>query len=79
MPGDMNGIDLVKQVREYYPEVKVLLTSGYTENAIPNYQLCAGEELISKPYRRDVLAMKLRKILDGDDDAISQKTCVGGR
>ena len=64
MPGGMNGIELVKQMREYYPNVKVLYTSGYTENAIPDYQLCAGEELISKPYRKETLAVKIRKVLD---------------
>jgi signal transduction histidine kinase len=66
MPGGMNGIDLVVQMREYYPQIKALFTSGYTENAIPNYNFCAGEELISKPYRRDVLATRIRKVLDGE-------------
>jgi YesN/AraC family two-component response regulator len=65
MPGGMSGIDLVAQVRDYYPNVKVLYTSGYTESTIPNYALCVGEEIISKPYRREVLAMKLRRVLDG--------------
>jgi signal transduction histidine kinase len=64
MPGGMNGVELVAQMREYYPGVKALYTSGYTENAIPDYLLQAGEELISKPYRREALAMKIRKVLD---------------
>ena len=64
MPGGMSGIELVQRVREYYPDVKVLYTSGYTQNAIPDYQLSVGEELISKPYRREALALKVRKVLD---------------
>jgi len=66
MPGDMNGVELIQIVRQKYPHIKVLFTSGYTENAIPNYQFCTDEEMISKPYRRDALAKKLQKILHGD-------------
>ena len=64
MPGGMTGIELVQRLREYYPAINVLYTSGYSANAIPDYQLSVGEELISKPYRREVLAAKLRQILD---------------
>ena len=64
MPQGMNGTELVAIIRKLNPSVKVLYTSGYTENAIPDYQLCADEELISKPYRREVLAAKIRKVLD---------------
>ncbi|MCD8526095.1 MAG: response regulator [Alphaproteobacteria bacterium] len=66
MPGGMSGIKLVQQMREYYPGIKVLYTSGYTENAIPDYQLSVGEELISKPYRKETLAQKIRKVLDAE-------------
>lgn len=66
MPDGLSGIQLVQQVREYYPDVKVLYTSGYSEKAIPDYQLSVGEELICKPYRRESLAQKIRKVLDSD-------------
>ncbi len=33
MPGGMNGIDLAAEVRREYPQVPVLLTSGYSEAA----------------------------------------------
>ena len=65
MPGDINGIDLVRKTRERYPRIKALYTSGYTEHAIPDYQLVAGETLIGKPYRAEMLARKVRQILDG--------------
>ncbi len=66
MPGGMTGIELVQRMREYYPAIKVLYTSGYSANAIPDYQLSMGEELISKPYRREALARKLREIINKD-------------
>lgn len=49
------------------PELKVLFTSGYTENAIVHHgRLDAGVHLISKPYRLHELAAKLRKVLGED-------------
>jgi signal transduction histidine kinase len=64
MPGGMNGIELVRQIRAHYPGIKALYTSGYTLNSVPDYQLNAGEQLLSKPYRREVLAQKIRETLD---------------
>jgi signal transduction histidine kinase len=64
MPGGINGIELMRETQKYYPDIKVLYTSGYTQNAIPDYQLRSGEELISKPYHKETLAHKIRKVLD---------------
>lgn len=64
MPGGMSGIDLVREARTYYPHMKVLYTSGYTENAIPDYTLNIGEEILSKPYQKQMLAKRIRDVLD---------------
>ncbi|TVR08697.1 MAG: PAS domain S-box protein, partial [Salinarimonadaceae bacterium] len=65
MPGGMGGRDLVDAARKIRPDLKVLFTSGYTENSIVhNGRLDPGVDLLSKPYRRDQLALKIRKILD---------------
>lgn len=64
MPEGIGGVELARKVHEYYPDLKVLFTSGYTENAIPDYQLISGQDLIGKPYGRDALAKKIREILD---------------
>ncbi len=64
MSGGVSGTELMEAARPHRPDIKVLYASGYTENAIPRYQLGTGEEFISKPYRREVLAAKLRRILD---------------
>ncbi|MGA7867191.1 MAG: hypothetical protein WCA23_24925, partial [Stellaceae bacterium] len=51
---------------EIVPKLRVLFTSGYTENAIVhNGRLDAGVELLSKPYGREQLAAKVRRVLDG--------------
>jgi hypothetical protein len=45
--------------------LKILFTSGYTENAIVHHgRLGAGVELLSKPYTRHALSTKVRKVLD---------------
>lgn len=65
VPGGMGGRELAKAARVLRPNLKILFTSGYTENSIVhNGKLDRGVELLSKPYRREQLALKLRKVLD---------------
>ncbi len=64
MPG-MNGRHLSEAATRLRPALKVLYTSGYTENAIVHHgRLDRGVDLLSKPYRRQELAQKVRKVLD---------------
>lgn len=65
MPGGMNGRQLAEAARRHRPGLKVLYTSGYTDNAIVhNGMLDPGIELLSKPYTREALALRLRAVLD---------------
>jgi PAS domain S-box-containing protein len=65
MPGGMTGCDLARQARSLRADLKILLTSGYTAQAVVNgcHDL-EGLELLNKPFRKRDLAMKLRQILD---------------
>ena len=66
MPGGMSGRDLADQALTLRPDLKVLYTSGYTENAIVHHgRLDPDVQLLQKPYRRSDLARRLRGILDG--------------
>lgn len=66
MPGGMNGVVLAREVRARYPDMKILLTTGYTENAIERTNADGKQfEVISKPYLPNVLAAKIRQVLDG--------------
>lgn len=66
MPGGMNGRALADRATELYPSLKVLFTSGYTENAIVHHgRLDPGVELLSKPYTRLELATKVRRVIEG--------------
>ena len=70
MPGGMNGKQLVDEVLAIHPHIKVLYTSGYTQNAIVHHgRLDAGVELLAKPYHRHELARRIREILDHPADA----------
>ncbi len=64
MPGGMNGRQLADEARRRRPGLKVLFTSGYTENAIVHHgRLDPGVLLLPKPYRKSDLARMLRLAL----------------
>ena len=64
MPGPVSSKELAQQARLLLPELAVLFTSGYTHNAImQGGRLDPGVELLSKPYRREDLARRLRHLL----------------
>jgi PAS domain S-box-containing protein len=64
MPGPLRSPELARKTRERLPDVAVLFTSGYTENAIVHGgRLDEGIELLSKPYTREALARKIRHVL----------------
>jgi len=64
MPGGMDGRRLADAVKSRRPDVGVLYTSGYTENAIVHHgRLDAGVHLLNKPYRKRDLALKVRAAL----------------
>lgn len=63
---NINGRQLSEQIRKLKPEIKVLFTSGYTENAIAHHGVIdAGVSFIGKPYTLEALAKKVRDTLDG--------------
>lgn len=66
MPGLLRGPELAQQARRIHPDIAVLYTSGYTREAIMHDgRLEEGVGLLSKPYRRDQLASKVRYFLSG--------------
>ncbi len=64
MPGPMRSPELARRAKERLPNLAVLFTSGYTENAIVHGgRLDPGVDLLGKPYSRDQLARKIRHVL----------------
>lgn len=65
MPGGLNGRELAEAVRKRRGRIKVLYTSGYTDNAIVHEgHLDPGVALLRKPYRKSDLAQKIREVLE---------------
>ena len=64
MPGLLRSPELARMARERLPDLAVLFTSGYTENAIVHGgRLDPGVELLGKPYTRERLARRVRQVL----------------
>jgi PAS domain S-box-containing protein len=65
MPGKINGRQLAEEMAKRRSPLKVLFTSGYTEDAIIHHgRLDPGVLLLAKPYRKLELARMLRTALD---------------
>jgi CheY-like chemotaxis protein len=64
LPGGMSGRLLAEEACKLRPGLKVLFTSGYTENAIVHHgRLDHGVLLLAKPYRKADLARMVRVAL----------------
>jgi CheY-like chemotaxis protein len=78
MPGKLRSPELARKARERIPGIRVLFTSGYTENAIVHGgRLDEGIDLLSKPYTRETLARRLRHALrNGEQIAAARASTV---
>jgi len=70
MPGDLDGYQLSLAAHEIYPELKILLTSGFTKRrevfteAENRYLSGLARNLLSKPYNVEELVSSVRQALD---------------
>ncbi|PRX32179.1 PAS domain S-box-containing protein [Paraburkholderia sp. BL18I3N2] len=68
MPGALRSPEMARRAVQMLPGLKVLFTSGYTQNAIVHGgRLDPGVELLSKPYSRQQLAVKVRQVLGNSE------------
>ncbi|RZI64974.1 MAG: response regulator [Variovorax sp.] len=66
MPG-MNGVELARTVRDKYPGLPVVLTSGYSD--VLTDELPRDLELVNKPYSIDALSRVIRQTLRNSTSA----------
>jgi CheY-like chemotaxis protein len=70
MPG-MNGDELARKVRERWPRVKILLTSGFSEPHAAEKEIEAGAGWLRKPYTASEMSTRLRLLLGARHDGHS--------
>jgi signal transduction histidine kinase/ActR/RegA family two-component response regulator len=64
----MSGSEFAERAARISPSVKVLLISGYTDKAIAHRGILgARTAYLQKPFLPDVLARKVREVLDGPE------------
>ncbi|MBB6189337.1 PAS domain-containing sensor histidine kinase [Rhodanobacter sp. MP7CTX1] len=63
MPGEMNGIDLVRAMKIKHAGIPVLLTSGYTAQRIAMAEMAEGLQLLRKPYTQVDLSLAVRSVM----------------
>jgi CheY-like chemotaxis protein len=59
MPGGISGIELARKVRNRFPELPILLTTGYSEQVAGDH----GFPVLQKPYEMDRLAGAVGNVL----------------
>jgi PAS domain S-box-containing protein len=65
MPGDMDGKNLADAARVLRPDLPIVFTTGYAEAAVlRSGEIKAAHNLVTKPYRKADLAVKIRDALD---------------
>ncbi|QQR39616.1 response regulator [Devosia rhizoryzae] len=62
MPGTMNGIKLAAAVRDRWPPIKIVVTSGYKHVKLD--EIPAQAEFVPKPYNADRLINAFRRLTD---------------
>ena len=66
MPGK-NGKEILAEIKEINPEIKVIFISGYTADIIQKRGIIEeGVEFVTKPFSKNDLLMKVREVLDKD-------------
>ena len=65
LPGGLNGRQLAERCRERYPDLKVLLITGYDESAaLSDGQPLQGTLVLTKPFELEALAERVRELLE---------------
>jgi CheY-like chemotaxis protein len=65
MPGGITGVELARKLRDRFPELPILLTTGYSEQV----SATEGFPVLQKPY-------ELKSLADAVSDVLKQEIAV---
>jgi hypothetical protein len=63
LPGELSGLDLAAALQEMKPDLKVILTSGYSRESIDPAAAARAAFVLSKPYTPRALAQAVAGVL----------------
>ena len=67
IPGGLGGEFAIKKLRRLDPDVKAIVSSGYSDDPImANYERFGFRGVVAKPYEIDALGQVLEEVLDSD-------------
>jgi CheY-like chemotaxis protein len=65
LPGGMNGVEIGEEAVRFQPKIKIIYTTGYTENSVASRKNLNPDALwVNKPYLQSELLQKIRTALD---------------
>ena len=64
MPGEMNGWGLAQWIRQYHPEVAVIVASA--ERSEANHELCRALPFLHKPYDFAAVVERIQALTERD-------------
>ena len=67
MPGGISGLELAETLRRAKPGLKIILTSGYSDELVQRSDPVAHARFLAKPYSSLELAQAIKDCLDGKD------------
>ncbi|CAO3414274.1 ATP-binding protein [Azospirillum endophyticum] len=71
MPGGVSGIDLARHIREHWPELRVLLASGYSPESLATMGADTAS-VLAKPFTPDQLAARIRSLAKAEPTEAEQ-------
>jgi YesN/AraC family two-component response regulator len=72
LPG-MTGVDLLELAKKKYPNIPVILMTGYSNRYTPKFAIETGaDSFLNKPFKNVDLIRKLRRVIPGK----FQRSCL---
>ena len=68
MPG-LSSQETLQRLKAIRPDLKVLLVSGYSEDALRNFEGKGLEGFLQKPFTAQALAAKVKAVINGGQSA----------